>query len=352
MLDNDFRRSLFYPKADLPLPDEVLRSGGSVSLTDSTIAQICAEVLGTKVTGVESLASGTFHRLWRVRREDGRPVIFRANAFSEWFRDDMPGMDVIAQKLLRQRGFPAVHVHSVDFSRERCPVDFSIMDEARGTSLRAFDDDEQKLLPLLTELGRFLANVHRIDLRCRFGLIDPSALSTGRGPLFGLHETWDEYIALNLETHVKICVNIGAISEQEAQRIFWLFEGCRGIYADSKPKLLHGDPGNHNVFVDDGQITTLIDWEDAVAGDPVYEIAFWATFHPERRHAAFLDGYRSEATLPADFEPRFWLYFLRVSLAKTVLRHRLGLMDMPGREPAARRIQKSLQKLTAACGLA
>ena len=352
MLDNDYRRSLFYPKADLPLANDVLRGGGTAALGESVIAQICADVLQRKVTAVEPLEPGTFHRLWRVRRESEPPVIFRVNAFSDWFRDDMLGMDVIAGKLLRQRGFSAVHVHAVDLTRERCPVDFSIMDEARGTSLRAFDHDEVKLLPLLTELGRFTANIHRIDLRCRFGLIDPSALATGRGPLFGLHETWDEYIALNLEEHVKICVGIGAVSDEEAQRILWLFEGCRGIYADSIPKLLHGDPGNHNVFVEDGQITALIDWEDAVAGDPVYEIAFWATFHPERRHAAFLEGYRSEATLPPDFEPRFWLYFLRVSLAKTVLRHRLGLKDKPGREPASRRIQKSLHHLKAACGLA
>jgi hypothetical protein len=37
------------------------------------------------------------------------------------------------------------------------------------------------------------------------------------------------------------------------------------------------------------------------------------------------------------------LYFLRVALAKTVVRHNLGLRDRPGRPPASLRIQRGLQ---------
>jgi len=42
---------------------------------------------------------------------------------------------------------------------------------------------------------------------------------------------------------------------------------------------------------------------------------------------------------------RFWTYFLRVALAKTVVRHNLGLRDRPGRPPASRRIQLALDRL-------
>jgi len=116
------------------------------------------------------------------------------------------------------------------------------------------------------------------------------------------------------------------------------------------PVLLHGDLGSHNVFTDGRDVTAVIDWEDALSGDPVFDIAFWATFHPDRRHAAFLDGYRAVRALPADFEWRFWLYYLRVALAKTVLRHRLGITDRPGRLPASRRIQKGLERVEALQG--
>jgi Ser/Thr protein kinase RdoA (MazF antagonist) len=96
----------------------------------------------------------------------------------------------------------------------------------------------------------------------------------------------------------------------------------------------------------------LIDWEDCLAGDPVFDIAFWATFHPERRHDVFLEGYRGVRDLPDDFELRFWLYFLRTALSKTVLRHRFGLQDKPGRPPASLRIHRGLEKVESLLGLA
>jgi Ser/Thr protein kinase RdoA (MazF antagonist) len=157
--------------------------------------------------------------------------------------------------------------------------------------------------------------------------------------------TWPEYIVLRLPEHLDVCSRIGAANHQETRRIEATFESAMNLLASFTPALLHGDLGSHNIFSDGTNITALIDWEDSLSGDPVFEIAFWATFHPERRHAAFLDGYRSVCPLPDDFDLRFWLYFLRIALAKTVLRHRLGIPDRPGRSPAAARIQRGLHRV-------
>src|SRR5262249_32278643 len=138
------------------------------------------------------------------------------------------------------------------------------------------------------------------------------------------------------------CVRLGVVTPEEAQRILKTFDRCTRLLHVEEPALLHGDLGSHNVFTDGASITALIDWEDCLSGDPVFDIAFWATFHPERRHQAFLDGYRSESPLPGDFAVRFWLYFLRIALGKTVLRHRLRLSDPPGRPAASLRIQRGL----------
>lgn len=327
------RSALFYPKADLPVPDAALRASAVGDLDAPLVARVCTDILGEPV-GVEEMPGGTLHRLWRVGCAGGPALVFRASTL-----DDGLAIDAAVEPLLRREGLPALRVLAVDRSRTRCPADFAIIEEARGTPLSAFDDDEAKLLPLLNQLGRLLARVHRITLD-GYGLVDVID-----GKAKGTHASWDAYVWTNLEAHVNRCLEWGAITEAEAKRIVWTFDGCRGIFEDSRASLLHGDPGSANVFAEGGTIAALIDWEDTVAGDPVYEIAFWATFHPERRHAAFLDGYRAEGTLPPDFEPRFWLYFLRVALAKTVVRHRLGLKDLPGREPASRRIQLGLSRL-------
>ncbi|RUW44824.1 phosphotransferase [Mesorhizobium sp. M8A.F.Ca.ET.021.01.1.1] len=43
-------------------------------------------------------------------------------------------------------------------------------------------------------------------------------------------------------------------------------------------KLVHGDFGSNNVLADDGRITGVIDWSEALFGDPLYDVAnilFW-----------------------------------------------------------------------------
>ena len=112
--------------------------------------------------------------------------------------------------------------------------------------------------------------------------------------------------------------------------------------------LLHGDLGSHNVLTDGDRLLGLIDWEDAVAGDPVYDIAFWATFHPAARRTIFLTGYRDVRALPDDFPLRFWLYFVRIALAKAVHRRRFGYPDRPDRPTAAQRIRSALDELARA----
>ena len=106
-------------------------------------------------------------------------------------------------------------------------------------------------------------------------------------------------------------------------------------------RLLHGDLGNHNIFVQNNAVTALIDWEDALIGDPAFDVAMWLTFHPPRRHAAFLQGY-GLAAQEDGFRLRCALSFLRIALSKTVHRHRFAYPDLPGRQPAYERIQRGM----------
>jgi len=160
--------------------------------------------------------------------------------------------------------------------------------------------------------------------------------------LRGIHRRWDEYIDVQRAQHVAALQAAGVVDAREASAITVAFDTAREALAAVAPRLLHGDPGNHNVIVRDGAEPVLVDWEDALLGDPAFDVAFWATFHPERRWAAFFDAYFAPGWRPTR---RFWLYFLRVSMSKTVHRLRFGYTDKPGRPPAAARIQRALRGL-------
>lgn len=348
------RRSLFYPKADLPLTDTALRTSARADamrhVPAALLFDLCRNALGEKPVRIVPLeASGTFHRLFRVCLPRRRTAILRASTLSAWQIDLQLHLDRWAQEVMKAQGLPALAVYHVDTTRRLCAFDYQLLEEARGQALAAFDHDEARLTAIHKELGCLIARMHQVPTE-GFGLFDVGPLLGGAntGEPRGMCRNWRRYLLSHLEDHVRTCLDMETLTPRDARSIARLFESATPLFVGIRPVLLHGDLGNHNVVSDGATITALIDWEDCLSGDPIFDVAFWATFHPDRRHAAFLDGYRSVAQLPDDFEARFWLYYLRIALSKTVLRHRLGIEDRPGRPPAAQRIQKGLRKAQAA----
>ena len=345
------RRLIFYPKADLPVPDGVLRGMRSrtfaaLHMTPERVAAAAEHALGVQPSGAQPLArQGTFHRVFRLTGvgRAGRSIL-RANAAGDILHDFTLYLDLWAAEALVSAGLPGVAIRSVDVSRTVVPFDFQIGDEGLGRPLDEFNDDEPRMQRLLKKLGRFVATIHSLPLE-GYGLLDARPLAAGIGPPRGVHDTWADYLLLNLSNHVEACLRDGDLSAAEADSVLASFERHADSLTVSGGVLLHGDLGSHNVLTDGDRLLGLIDWEDALAGDPVYDIAFWASFHQQERHAAFLAGYREVRALPDDFSVRFRLYFTRIALAKAVLRRRFGYPDRPDRPTAASRLRFALEAL-------
>ena len=118
-----------------------------------------------------------------------------------------------------------------------------------------------------------------------------------------------------------------------------------GLLDNVYPSILHGDLNDANIFCDQGKIFAIIDWEDCLLGDPIYDIASWGTFfRNSERIELLIRGYKSITEIPNDFWQRYWLYFLRISLAKTVHRYRFGAIN-PDSNLGESRIHDSLEIL-------
>jgi hygromycin-B 4-O-kinase len=217
-----------------------------------------------------------------------------------------------------------------------------LIDRVEGEGLTALDADEPRMVAALGWVAAFLARLHEIRGN-GFGPL--SAASDGR--LIGLHGRWADYVCVRLDDHISACKAAGDVSMDEALEITSLFTAHRRLLEAQPSALLHGDPGSHNFIVDASRIRGVIDWEDALLGDPLFDLASLCTFHPERRHAAMLSGYGAHLDSATEPFTRFWLYFLRIALARTVHRRRFAYADRPDRPPAARRIQLALERLRA-----
>lgn len=347
------RRSIFYAKTDLDITNvdsaslAPLRKKHAL-INPNVIGRICSSHFGKSVVSVIPLSDhGTFHTAYKAVFSDREKYVVRTNAARRAQFAFEFIVDSNISTILRQRNIPVVRVYHVDLSRTISSFDYEILEEARGTSLASLENIETQYLEprLLSELGRSVAKVHNIATG-KFGLLDLRVLMGDESlKIQGLLETWKEYIFLNLHTHLLTCLAINAVSFEESRIIERALEQASSLLANAPSCLLHGDLGNHNVFSDGRRITAIIDWEDSLCGDPVFDIAFWGTFCRDYMLDDFLNGYTSVKQLPRDFRILYWLYYLRIALSKTVHRYRFRYRDRPGRPPASRRIQKSLEML-------
>ena len=348
------REDVFYPKADLMVDDKQLQdlrqlSNENLGLTPDLVRSTAVRHFGKRLAEVsQNEKQGTFHRLFLIRLIDDSRWLLRFNILGDAWPGFALHLEAWAAGRVREAGIAAPEILTTDTSRKNCQFDYQIESVVSGKNLGEFDEDENTTLRLLKEFGATLADLHRIQLNGYGWIGIPSLEKLESANFSGVCSAWSDYLGIRLEAHVGTCEKMGAIDTKLGSRIREHFDEFFTGSKSFRASLLHGDPGSHNVMTDGVRITGLVDWEDCLSGDPIYEIAFWATFHPARRYRAFLEGYQKVNTLPADFDSRFWLYFLRVALAKTVHRRRFGYADRPGRPPASERIINGLKNLESA----
>jgi len=346
------RRQMFLAKADLDLDDGILselrsRSDDALGIGRDLLARMSAAFAFHADVQIERAhVQGTFHRLYEVRTQGTRRYL-RVAAMPGLYDAQLMELECRMMEVLRLAGLPVPACAFGDVELRGVPRGAQLIDAADGVCVAEFDDDEERTAAALGHVGGFLSRLHRIGGDA-WGPVSLAALCEGANGrrLAGVHERWDEYVLLRLEQHVAVCALRGAISDDEAVRIARAVAAHRDRLDLVAPAaLLHGDPGSHNFVVDGASLSAALDWEDALIGDPLFDVASLCTFHPERRHAAIFAGYGIDPRAGDDTWVRFWLYFLRIALAKTVHRFRFAYSDRPGRTPASSRIQLALSRL-------
>lgn len=161
----------------------------------------------------------------------------------------------------------------------------------------------------LAGLGRTLARVHDAVGFDRPG----NPVATEGGLRVDGADDWVGSLAELLDAEARILR--GTPFESAGDRARSLLDAHRDRVADpSEVRLLHSDPNPGNVFVEDGRITCVIDWEYATAGDPAWDCcsAEWSCIgkgpFDTADAGAILAGYREVRSIPGGFDRRRTLY--------------------------------------------
>ncbi len=111
--------------------------------------------------------------------------------------------------------------------------------------------------------------------------------------------------------------------------------------------LLHSDLLNRNVFVSGARVSALIDWQCALYGDHLYELAwftFWGPWHRGIAAAGLreraLDHWRAAGVDLTDFDLRLRCYEVRIGVSHLI--YNAWRRDLPNLEATARRTAQVL----------
>lgn len=315
-----FQKKVFFPKTDLPfLFSKKILTAVAPEGVRSTVTSIFKYSLNQDVVSIKKLKRSTFHLVFLVKTNKHKYVL-RINKIGEYIKALYFLKDVWLEEVLHKEKIQSPAIVAVDLSRLRVPYDFEIQEMAPGKSL--FDLSKKEIHPsVFVHFGKALSAVHAIKGK-GYGPLSIKQIVKSKKSL-GLHVSWEEYVLQNLAIHLDYCYSIKAIDKKKKEKILRLFSLSEKLLNSVRPVLLHGDVGNHNVFSDGKEITSFIDWEDSLFGDPVFDIAFWGTgvFFKKEWFDPFMEGYGSKSLLLDDFWQRFWCYFLRIAISKTVLRY-------------------------------
>jgi aminoglycoside phosphotransferase (APT) family kinase protein len=339
------KQPIFYRKSDAVPSGRPLVSDAALS---EQLHVLIRESFGPGPVSSQVLGGGTFHQIFSVDLAQQSWVI-KVGLFSEQRYSLATEAHVYGHVLpILSLG---LRVYRTDLTCTLFSFPYLILEKAEGRRLRDEHLDDPLFPKVVEKLGRKLGMLHTLPApTAGWGVIDHDTFYE-TGNLTGSAPSWRDFIEANLESHVREAYDNHALDARTRDFVLMLFARRRDCHTDTCCRsLLHGDIGSHNIFfaLDRGKprMTAVIDWEDALVGDPVFDVASFASFF--RMHqflGAFLRGYREVSTTwDDDFEERLWTYYVRILLAKALQNRRLS-RDKPEASVYAPRIAMAVENL-------
>jgi aminoglycoside phosphotransferase (APT) family kinase protein len=251
-------------------------------------------------TAVERGPLGNSQETWFVdaRGGDGavRRLVLRRSAPTGTLQHTERRTESLVMAALAARGFPVPAVHWLETEHSALERPYFVMDRLPGAPASRLPGAEA--VAVARELGGWLARLHAVEAADLPGAVVSADLHAGAATTVEL-DAWQERYRRHRRGPVPA---LGAL-------FGWLEAHAPGRAGPAR--LLWGDPGPHNVLVDGGRITALLDWELTHAGDPLEDLgaALWACLGGPLKPDDVLAGYEDVAG-PVDREALRWFEVL------------------------------------------
>lgn len=212
----------------------------------------------------------------------------------------------IAYDLLRADGIPVPTIVTLDTSKTIVPYYYLIVNRLPGTpvidSWLTLDDQQRQRVA--HRAGEILATIHDHTFP-RFGNLWD--LATGG------HPTWAGHIHAYYQEYYELALAHNALTPAWLARLAKIVEKFQPLLDTvTRAAFVHWDYHFENILQQDGEVTGILDFEWAIAGDPSWDFkqdVQWAETCPGS-NAPLYAGYQTRRRLPEYHEVRATFYSL------------------------------------------
>jgi aminoglycoside phosphotransferase (APT) family kinase protein len=258
---------------------------------------------------VVELLEGWFNAVYQVRLADGRQVILKIapppDAEIMTYERDIMQAEVSALRLVATNpAIPVPKIHFYDDARDLCDAPYFFMEKLAGDNLGRVKAElpPEVRANVETRIGAILREIHHFT-GTWFGY-------PGHPDLRG--ESWRSAFVKMVDSVLADArgkdADIGRHPDEIRAAVL---EHAPALDAVALPRLVHWDAWDPNVFVANGEVTGLVDFERALWADPLMEAQFRPIYGDGI--ANVLRGY-GRGPLDAGEERRSQLYTLHLAL--------------------------------------
>lgn len=254
---------------------------------------------GRAVSSLTELTEGMFNAAYRIDFTDGGASVLKiAAADAKGLMSNEINLmqaEVRAMELLHAHGIPHVaRVQYADFTHTLCSGSYFFMECLPGQSLNSLRESmsEDDFNHILQQVGQFQRQQTSI---CgdSFGLLgDARRFPT----LYGLIRFLFENV---LKDASAVDVDLGFSAEDVLRQL----DEDQAVFDEvSTSTLVHWDMWEGNIFVQQGELSGVIDWERTMWGEPFMD----DRFRRHNRQASFLSGFGQTVFSPAEQRRMAW----------------------------------------------
>lgn len=263
--------------------------------TSQEIEYIARAAFGCGCKHSEELSEGWANSAYALSLEDGRSAVLKAAAESEEGRmrceRGLMRTEVEVMRRVESLGtVPIPKIHAHDASKTIVPCEYFLMVKLDGDSYDKIRDGlpQEQRDTIDRELGGYFRQIHSVA-GTEFGYYLPNSINSA---------SWDEAFIGLMRDVMQDGRDAGIELPMRYEDLDSRLEKHRDALREVKtPRLIHWDSWAGNVFVKDGRVESLIDFERALWADPLMEYGFGKFAYSP----AFEKGYEEEdAVMRAD----------------------------------------------------